>query len=183
VDLTVRFLPARVATRSSRKESAAVARDEVVQLSPGWNVDPGVPDPILVQREDSAAILFHIAPDRDTVLVVFEGCLIARFGYPNDEGLGTHPLYAKGLAFYACQEVLDSSWPAELGVQQWAQNLRHFVITFHDSTFECLADDIRWEPVIGSPIEALNPFLVGVRVTRMTDEPVVRKWLGWRKGE
>jgi hypothetical protein len=145
--------------------------DQVVQLDPGWQVDPSVPDPMLVQREDLAALIFHTAPDRRRVLVVFEDCLISRFGYPNDEGLGGHPLYAKGLTSYAFGEVVNSSWSSTLEEESLPTSTvmgkeRHFIITFHDSMFECLAHEMRWEWVTGSTLDAFRSLLTSTPTTR-----------------
>jgi len=35
-----------------------------------------------------------------------------KFGGPNDEALGGHPLYERGLGRYGVYEVFNSSWPA-----------------------------------------------------------------------
>jgi hypothetical protein len=141
--------------------------DEVVELHPGWHMDIGAPQPILLQTEHAAALVFT-ARDLRRRLVVFEGCSISRFGYPNDEALPGHPLYTRGLESYACYEVMNSFWRSQLASQNrvnfpdatpWFAERRHFVITFHDSMFECLADDMRWEWVTGSTVEALRTIM------------------------
>jgi hypothetical protein len=78
------------------------------------------------------------------------------FGGPGHNGL-VHPLYRQGLELYGIYEVLNSSFdPARLQCLTDARGVprpagrpsgsrgasRHFIITFHDSTFECIADDI-----------------------------------------
>ena len=91
----------------------------------------------------------------------FEHCRRTLFGGPNDEALPEHPLYQKGLAAlgHGICEVLNSSWAKEVmsqagrsaeriwgdrfdkayGKHDWST--RHFIVSFHDGTFECLADD------------------------------------------
>lgn len=90
------------------------------------------------------------AENRDALLAVvkFEGCLSVCMGIPNDEALRGHPLYTRGLEAYAMHLVVNSSWIAELervnsvhthhqgGWHEWA---RHYLFTFHDETFECIA--------------------------------------------
>jgi hypothetical protein len=79
----------------------------------------------------------------------FSRCSVTKFGYPNDHALGGHRLYEKGLGFYGFFEVLDSEWISELRRGnmvtypdfQAFPDERHFVITFHDSTLECIALD------------------------------------------
>jgi hypothetical protein len=90
------------------------------------------------------------AENREALLAVveLEGYLSVRMGVPNDEALQGHPLYSRGLRAYAMHLVVNSSWIAELerinsvhahyqgGWQAWA---RHYLFTFHDETFECIA--------------------------------------------
>lgn len=70
------------------------------------------------------------------------------FGAPNDEALAGHPLYDIGLVPYSAFEVVNSEWVAELCRRNrvhWAHEdthydaYRHFIFTFHDSTFEIVA--------------------------------------------
>ena len=88
--------------------------------------------------------------DRDRqelrAIVTFDLCFITRFGYPNDEALGGHPLAKRGLRWYGVFEIIGSSWAAELAARNRisfpnssSDFGRHFIFTFHDSTFECLA--------------------------------------------
>lgn len=67
----------------------------------------------------------------------------------NDGAITGHPLWENGLAPYAFHEVAASRWIAtrerENSVHPRHQpgdfaRLRHFIFTFHDETFECLAD-------------------------------------------
>jgi hypothetical protein len=72
------------------------------------------------------------------------------FGLPNDEALNAHPLSGRGLKAHSAFEVKNSSWVYQLEKmtpryrehdQERFEALRHFIFTFHDSTFECLAED------------------------------------------
>ncbi len=80
-------------------------------------------------------------------IVKFQSCRISRFGYPNDEALPGHPLFKFGLGYYDAFEVKQSPWEHEVRLQNRVMfpnfdmpKRRHFVITFHDSTFECVAE-------------------------------------------
>ena len=111
----------------------------------------GVPRPVLLQSESACYLLFEGSAkesrDSNVVAIVrFQSCRISRFGYPNDEALPGHPLYKFGLRHYDVYEVSNSPWEHELRAQNRAifpsfemPKRRHFVITFHDSTFECIA--------------------------------------------
>ena len=102
--------------------------------------------------------------ERDTYAVFRLSAEVHRFGYPNDEALDGHPLFALGLEFYAAAEVINSKWPSELERQNrvhpghspdYFASLRHLVFTFHDSTFECLCRRFDWSTFEGSDDELL----------------------------
>ena len=112
-----------------------------VKGSPGFRCNGG--DVTVTQNESSATI---ITPN---VRVECIGCIVTRFGYPNDEALPGDPLYSAGLKYYNIVEITDSPWLAEIN----ARNLRcfpkfkgfkakHYYMSFHDSSFEVLCEDI-----------------------------------------
>jgi hypothetical protein len=92
-------------------------------------------------------------------------CVMAKFGYPNDEGLPEHPLYRCGMAGAGSSvlEVVDSAWAAEVDEQRvasahriwggrgiapdWVKDCksRHFVVTLKEKSFECLASSMAVE--------------------------------------
>jgi hypothetical protein len=128
-----------------------------VDLNAPWIPDGGTPEPRLWTHGDGdpAFVAYYVAPvaptEQPLAVLRFPICQILKFGYPNDEALPGHPLYAKGLRHYNLFEVLDSTWIAALADQNLVAfpNPRgeprpdhHFVITFHDSTFECIADHL-----------------------------------------
>jgi hypothetical protein len=120
--------------------------EHVVELNTDWRPEPGSPMPVLVQTEQRATLVFDTRDSSIRVVVTFHGCLATQFGYPNDEALAGNPLHRLGLRPYGVFEVNDSSWIDRLSRQNQVafpsgsmNGLRHFVITFHDSTFECLA--------------------------------------------
>ena len=87
-------------------------------------------------------------------LVEFEGCASAKLGSPNEEVFQGHPLYGKGLDSCSAQIVRSSKWLKELedinkvheryDGDRW-RSLIHFVFWFHDSTFECIAENYKVE--------------------------------------
>jgi hypothetical protein len=106
-----------------------------------------------MQSEDDAYVVFDAHSDASqasgTALVRLRQCLITRFGYPNDEALAGHPLYAGGLGFYGVFEVRNSSWIAQLQEQNRRcfpgfrmPQRRHIAITFHDSTLEAITQSV-----------------------------------------
>ncbi len=138
--------------------------DKVVELDLGCIPEAAISGAVLVQTEQSTFLTFNAfrkaGRQRErvgTALVEFRFCTCTLFGYPNDEALKGHPLYQAGLRSYGIFEVLNPSWARRLEQQNrvafpktgtWSS--RHFIITFHDSTFECLADDIALE-IIDEP--------------------------------
>jgi hypothetical protein len=74
------------------------------------------------------------------------------FGSPNDEAHNGHPLHSVGLRPYTFAEVIKSPWIAALERQNRVHpshdparfsSLRHFILPFHDGTFECVAGGVR----------------------------------------
>jgi hypothetical protein len=91
-------------------------------------------------------------------------CAGAVLGSPNDEVFHGHRLWKKGLSdvgAYAAGEVIGSRWIDEMdeanrvhrkyrGSAPSAQ--RHFILGFHDSTFECVAEGFKtWTTVASMP--------------------------------
>jgi hypothetical protein len=87
-----------------------------------------------------------------------------RFGTPNDEVLHGHPLHGKGLEPYAAHLIANSAWLAELqrinSVHPYYDPARwlsyeHYLLTFHDDTFECIAATRQTEVLRASFADAL----------------------------
>jgi hypothetical protein len=81
------------------------------------------------------------------------------FGPPNDEAFGGHPLAERGLEPYSVFEVLSSSWIRALEQMNSVhpqhrpesfESYRHFILAFHDTTFECIADGFTIEQLTGT---------------------------------
>jgi len=116
----------------------------------------GAPLPVLVADDAGAVILLFHASERDgaasvneaIAIVRFSGCIAHLLGPPNDEALTGHPLAACGLTPYGVFRVQGSSWVKGLERMNRVHPLHrpevyrehsHYVYTFHDSVFECVA--------------------------------------------
>ncbi len=78
----------------------------------------------------------------------FKRVTSVKIGSPNDEVLRGHPLWGSGLESCSAHEVKNSPWITRLmemnrarerfDESQWSGS-RHFMLTFHDETLECVA--------------------------------------------
>lgn len=91
------------------------------------------------------------------------------FGPPNDEAFAGHPLAARGLRPYSVARVEASSWIRTLEAMNRVhphhrpdryRELQHFVISFHDSTFECIAKG--YDLVREGPLETQLPTMLSL---------------------
>lgn len=113
-----------------------------------------------------ATVVDPAVPEQRLIAVVqFRRCLIHKFGSPNDEALAGHRLYGRGLVPYRAHTVERSCWLAEqerinsVHPQHRAEafrNLVHYVLPFHDETFECLAEDHVLRESLSTFAEALQ---------------------------
>jgi hypothetical protein len=128
----------------------------VVDLQLGYRPEAAVSGAVLLQTEQFTIVTFNAMEPTPTgtyatagtAIVEFRLCSVTRFGYPNDEARAGIPQY-RGVS-YGIYEVVDSSWITEL-VQLNRHSFpstpddhtsRHFILAFHDSTFECIAEDM-----------------------------------------
>jgi len=130
-------------------------RDKVIPLALLPQCDVGAPLPVLAAEEGSLR-LAYVSQERPNgeygvVTVTFLAPLAHMFGPPNDEAFSGHPLAARGLTPYGAFKIDNSSWVRRLERmnsvhprhrRERYQRLNHYVLSFHDSTFECVAEDI-----------------------------------------
>ncbi|MFM0737374.1 hypothetical protein PQQ51_09045 [Paraburkholderia xenovorans] len=83
--------------------------------------------------------------------VLFPDTVFYRLGPPGRADLEIHPLALQGLAADSVHEVMNSSLAGELAsVTRSEPARRHFIITFQDATFECVASDYTVVGVYGA---------------------------------
>ena len=144
---------------SAQRALAAAKGDEyAVPHDIGFEPEAAVSEALLLQTEHAAIFTFHAMrpmpdgrrEDAGYGIVELDLCSLTKFGYPNDEALSGHPLHGRGLGGYGVYEVRNSSWIRLMTEQNRVafpktpdSTQRHFIFTFHDSTFECIARGLR----------------------------------------
>lgn len=145
-------------------------RDEVIELTDIPQSETGAPLPWVFADEDAGAVAFYVQnsppvwdgtsvelitqhPAEPWVIVVFDPCYALMLGPPNDEAFSGHPLAHRGLQPYGAYFVRRSSWLRQLermnalhsqhSPERFLRGKHHFILSFHDSTFECIARGYR----------------------------------------
>ena len=145
--------------------------NEVKVLNDWPQPEAGAPEPQIF-ADDTNFVLRYFTANEKIAVIVFPMVNIFKFGSPNDEALGGHPLYKNGLKFYSVHEVKNSTWVQELekqnsvhpqhDKQSFLKDKKHYIFTFHDSTLECVATEGEfWKPsviVFGTEEEAKKMF-------------------------
>jgi hypothetical protein len=143
-----------------------VDQDRVVPLGDIPQSSVGAPLPRIVADEHTCLVGFYLqerdpawdgtyariiepeATEEPVGIVTFPLYDAMMFGPPNDEAFSGHPLAGRGLEPYGAFDVLHSSWILQLERMSSVHRqhrrerfveLRHFILSFHDSTFECVA--------------------------------------------
>jgi hypothetical protein len=125
-------------------------KEHVVPLGIGFGLSAGASQEALIQTDGSCHLVCTVAyvhgAKGEFCIIKFVGASLTKFGSPNDEGLGGHPLFGRGLQFYSAGEVINSRWNAEVERQERisfpsarSRNRRHFIFAMKENTFECLA--------------------------------------------
>lgn len=153
-------------------------KDEVIELKNVPQSSVGAPIPVVLAGEFDVLLTYYLqdtpkdwdgtrvrSVSADTegepvAVVRFESCYAHMFGPPNDEAFSGHPLAERGLAPYGVFEVKNSSWIRKLermnavhpyhDKRSFMETKKHFVFSFHDSTFECVAKSFSVDIFTGS---------------------------------
>lgn len=134
-------------------------KDSIEKLTDVPIMDVGAPLPIMM-RNDSDLVLGYIVsssspkPYEKHVEVIKGETGYGRFALirfwrsiagvsclPPEDDIDKHPLSARGLRPYMAVKVNNSSW-LHLTKEIYKiedEKMNHFIFTFHDSSFECLA--------------------------------------------
>src|SRR5437763_990857 len=160
-------------------------QDRVIKLEGVPQSSVGAPLPIVLSDEHKI-LLAYIVQDSPSdwdgtsvrvvdpstlgeplALIEFTSYRSFMFGAPNDEAFHGHPLAARGLRPYAAFQIENSSWIRQLEKMNSVhpehnpkrfERLKHFVFAFHDSTFECVAENFTTTEHEGS-LESILPIM------------------------
>jgi hypothetical protein len=115
-------------------------KDTVVVVPDLPRPTAGAGEPSLFASDYALQLAYYVYATDDVALVTFDTPTAHYFGPPHGDYVDSHSLRSRGLDACGAFEVQHSSWIR--GLERLA-NLkirgRHFVITFHDSMFECIA--------------------------------------------
>ncbi len=159
------------------------AKDTVHALNDIPQSSVGAPCPMVVADEHHLSVIYYVqdtpegwdgssvrvvGPSSDGeryAIVSFESHTAYYHGSPNDEAFSGHPLSKKGLSPYGAYEVKGSTWIRHLMEMNRVHpyhkdenfsDRRHFILAFHDTTFECVADAYSFRTGYGSVLTAAN---------------------------
>lgn len=141
--------------------------DKVVELKDLPQSSVGAPCPVVLAGEHRLSVAYFLSdappgwvgrsirsvgPEstaEPAAVVRFKRPYASMFGPPNDEAFSGHPLAKRGLRPYGAFEVVGSSWVRKLERMnavhprhrpEHFSSYRHFILAFHDTTFECVAE-------------------------------------------
>lgn len=153
-------------------------RPRLESLSPALpDAEVGAPLPVAVATEHDVFVAYfggtevqERLDERDAVVSLrFFGAYASTLGPPNDEAFDGHPLAASGLRPYEFTTVVDSPWINRVErmnrvhphhTREPFDLLKHFILPFHDTTFECLARGVEVVDVkSGTPAAVLADLL------------------------
>ena len=177
------FREARAALLRAERD-LALAKGEEAAMEMEWELpwDNGAPLPHVLSSGHMTLLLYHIADHHpgwdgtsvtvvgvDTpghiALVELQHCYSFKFGGPNDEVFGGHPLTGRGFGGYGAYVVANSRWlTEEIQIQsvhrgfdpaRW-KGTRHYLLAFHDEMLECIADGCRMHALDMTMADALE---------------------------
>lgn len=150
--------------------------DSIAEIHDLPQCSVGAPCPVVLAGEHCVSVAYFLEDtppgwDGTTVRVVgpdtrgapaavvrFVRTYASMFGPPNDEAFAGHPLARRGLRPYGAFEVRKSSWIRALEKMnsvhpsyrpEHFDGYHHFVLAFHDTTFECVATGYTHELAAG----------------------------------
>lgn len=135
------------------------------EISGLLSIDVGVPAPTIISNDSNLYLMFYSngedistealqernsVYDRGIYILKFNLFLNYKFGMPSNEIIIGHPYSKLGLQPYSFYQLEDSDWIKKLmkidsvhpyyDKKKWVI-YKHYILTFHDNMFECIAKD------------------------------------------
>ncbi len=157
--------------------------DKVKALEKVPQSSVGAPNPIVLAGEHDVLLTYYLSnvpadwdgttvnivgpdtSDEPVAIVKFHRCCAHMFGPPNDEAFSGHPLCDRGVEPYSVFLIENSSWVRKLekmnsvhpyhNKERFMEGKNHYIFAFHDSTFECIANDFEVQITDGSVISMI----------------------------
>jgi hypothetical protein len=139
---------------------------ELIKLSDKISIDGGAPSPTIISNDTELNLLFYSSDeqsgesleernfvyDRGIFALKFNFYLVYKFGVPGNETIMGHPYHRLGIQPYSCYLLKESEWIRELmridsvhpyHDKEKFKSYNHYVFTFHDNMFECIAKNFQ----------------------------------------
>jgi hypothetical protein len=142
---------------------------QLIEIGGFFQIDPGAPNPLVIAKNGTLYVLFYADSsmeyenypqqrnevyDTGIITLKFLGLHKFTFGLPGNETLHGHPYSIHGIESFGFYEVRNSDFIESLieiesihpyfEREKW-DNLKHYVLTFHDDMLECIASDFEVE--------------------------------------
>ena len=137
---------------------------KLIEIKGLFEMDTGAPSPMIISNDSELFVAFYANKERtsaipkerniryDTGIFVmkFKGYLKFTLGLPGEETISGHPYRRLGMKSYSFYELKKSDLIKSLqkiekvhpryNSENWNM-YKHYIITFHDNMFECVAQD------------------------------------------
>lgn len=137
---------------------------ELIEIEGLFIMDSGAPSPTIISNDSDLYVSFYVnkeytseillrrnsISDNGVISIKFNRFQKYTFGSPSDELIHGHPYYKLGLRSYSFYELKDSDLIKSLqeiskahvyySPNGW-EKYKHYILTFHDNMFECVALD------------------------------------------
>ncbi|MBD1432702.1 hypothetical protein H8B06_07700 [Sphingobacterium sp. DN00404] len=137
---------------------------ELIEIKGLFEMDFGSPSPTILSNDNELFIAFYadrqnsstipqernIIHDTGIFALKFKVYLKYAFGLPGEETIQGHPYSKLGMKSYSFYELKNSELIKSLqdiekvhpqyNPKKW-EMYRHYILTFHDNMFECIAQD------------------------------------------
>ena len=137
---------------------------ELIEIKGAFDMDYGAPSPIIISNDGELFVSFYINKETDSIEpykrnIVYDTGIITlkfkiylkyMFGIPGNETIEGHPYSKLGMKSYSFYELKKSPLINDLksiekihpyfDENKWTK-YKHYIITFHDNMFECIAQD------------------------------------------